>query len=454
VSNKNINIFIIIFFLLFSFKIFCEAPSIDELDPVSPYIGTTLTIKGKNFGDINTSSIFFDKVKLDQYSLNIIEWTDNQIKLVLPDIKERVFIKIKNNGFSTHKQLYTKKIENFEYFNPIRYNLVYSVSLKNIRKNNNVEGRIYLYIPQPILSDILTEVNVTAVDPVPNYVQDNGILIYVIDPAEQSEFNFTQTFTITTLYKKINLDNINKELEYDASSPFYKYYTKTMAPFIIPNHARIKEELLKIIGRKDMPVTEKVRLIRRYVIRKMVHKYPPEDRSPLYAIEHGEGDCLSDCYLFATLLRSAGIPVRFSAGYIFYHEWMVTGRHFWQDVFIPGIGWVPVDISYSHNPGFLKRHDYPSDTDFYFGGTDGRRMAFSEGKTVLMKPDEEGKLVYSTYLTSMQLPHVELSDNNLKVKYQLKHKMDLKEVIKLYDDSKDWFIINNYNKPEENSNSD
>ena len=430
------------FFLLFLFVynlLNANDFHIKELFPINPYIGTRFIITGDGFEGSAKVKLFFNHFLFEYDSLNLISWNDKEIILILPDLKKVNYIKLLNKEKSISKLFFTERLLNVEYFNSVKYTLQYMVNIDKIENKNKEKSKIYIYIPQPILSDELISKNIISIKPAPEYIQDNGILIYEIDPSNQKSFHFEEIIEITTSYKKINFDNTVDTLPYVIDSQFYQYYTKEEPPFIIPNNPIIKEKLNQIIGKEDNTL-EKIKLIYEWVVKKMSHEYPTENRSPLYSIKTGKGDCLSDAFLFASLIRAAGIPVRLNSGYIFYHTWKVGGLHYWEDVFAPGIGWINIDISFSHSPDFLKNHDYPTKKDFYFGATDGRRMAFSNGRIRLMKPDDKGKLVFYKYFGNMQAPRVIPSEKDVKINYKMKKKLLIKNITPLYDLSDDWFF--------------
>ncbi len=428
---------------IYSDEILKEKIKIEEIIPSKPFIGTNINIKGNGFGNTENTFIFFNDTKLESDSLNIIEWNNDFIRLILPEMNTSSNLKMYRGGFISTKSFFTQKLCNIEYFNPVKYTLIYYIDINNIRITNSESGKIFIYIPQPVISEDLVSKNTLIIEPKPDYIQDNGILIYEVDPETQLNFKFKQVFEITTIYKNVSFDNTSDVFEYDRETEFYKYYTGEELPFIIPNHPKVKQKLKEIIGETNKSYLDKARLIYNWSVKRMTHTFTPEDRSPLYTMENGIGDCLSDAYLFATLARSAGIPVRFNSGYLFYHKEVVGGLHFWQDVFIPGTGWIPVDVSLGHSPSFLKYEGYETNKEFYFGGDDGRRMAFCKGRITLLRPDETGKLSFYMYQTQMQNPTVGSSNDKMKIYYTLKKKMDIQEIKPLYDDSADWFLKNN-----------
>lgn len=68
-----------------------------------------------------------------------------------------------------------------------------------------------------------------------------------------------------------------------------------------------------------------------------------------WVMEHREGVCDELTSLFISMLRSLGIPARFISGIsytnldMFENKW---GAHGWAEVYFPGYGWVPFDVTY------------------------------------------------------------------------------------------------------------
>ncbi len=68
-----------------------------------------------------------------------------------------------------------------------------------------------------------------------------------------------------------------------------------------------------------------------------------------WVLENREGVCDELTSLFMAMARSLGIPARFVAGVSytdlpeFEEPW---GPHGWAEVYFPGVGWVPVDVTY------------------------------------------------------------------------------------------------------------
>jgi transglutaminase-like putative cysteine protease len=118
--------------------------------------------------------------------------------------------------------------------------------------------------------------------------------------------------------------------------------------------------------------------------------YPPPERGAEAMLRDRRGDCGEFSSLFAAWCRSSGIPAR-----IVYGSW-AWGRynaHAWNEFWLDGVGWVPVDASLGwamrHQPWNWLGVGLPLRVDAYFARLDGARIAFSYGPEVEPAPPFE-----------------------------------------------------------------
>jgi hypothetical protein len=95
---------------------------------------------------------------------------------------------------------------------------------------------------------------------------------------------------------------------------------------------------------------------------------------PTTLIKRGTGSCSEYAFLYIALCRSVGLPARYEASVV------VRGDdasfddvyHRWCEVYLPGIGWMPVDPSGGDR-------EWPADQARYFGGLANRFMITTHG---------------------------------------------------------------------------
>jgi transglutaminase-like putative cysteine protease len=165
-----------------------------------------------------------------------------------------------------------------------------------------------------------------------------------------------------------------KTLPYDKNSEFYKKYTSEQLPHICFTPG-VKTLADSITGFETNPF-EIVKKIYLWFNKKIpwagALEYSIIPNIPEYVITNKKGDCGMQTFLFMSMLRYKGIPVKWQSG------WMVPpgnkNLHDWCEVYYEGTGWVPVDISYSlqYSPDQKLR-------EFYISGIDSYRLLVNDG---------------------------------------------------------------------------
>lgn len=65
-----------------------------------------------------------------------------------------------------------------------------------------------------------------------------------------------------------------------------------------------------------------------------------------WVLDNRRGVCDEITNLYISLLRSVGIPARFVAGQAYTNIGNKFGNHGWAEIYYPGEGWIPVDVTY------------------------------------------------------------------------------------------------------------
>ncbi len=77
-----------------------------------------------------------------------------------------------------------------------------------------------------------------------------------------------------------------------------------------------------------------------------------------WVLKNKEGVCDEITNLFISLLRSIGIPARFVSGMVYSNLDNKWGNHGWAEVYFPGVGWVPYDVTFGQyawiDPSHIK----------------------------------------------------------------------------------------------------
>lgn len=133
---------------------------------------------------------------------------------------------------------------------------------------------------------------------------------------------------------------------YDKSSELYNKFTKERAPQIVFSEP-IKKLSDKIVGNEEHPLTV-IRKVYTWIDNNIpwasAREYSTISNIPEYVIDNKHGDCGQQTLLLITLLRYNGIPAKWQSGW-----YLIPGNvnlHDWAEVYIEGVGWVPVDPSF------------------------------------------------------------------------------------------------------------
>ena len=80
-----------------------------------------------------------------------------------------------------------------------------------------------------------------------------------------------------------------------------------------------------------------------------------------WVIQNKYGVCDELTNLFISMLRSVGIPARFVSGQAYSNVLDNFGNHGWAEVYFPGYGWIPFDITFKQlgwvDPSHIKMRD-------------------------------------------------------------------------------------------------
>jgi len=69
-------------------------------------------------------------------------------------------------------------------------------------------------------------------------------------------------------------------------------------------------------------------------------------QNSLWVLQNKKGVCDEITVLFIAMLRSQGIPAKFVSGQSYTNVLSAFGNHAWAEVYFPGKGWVPFDVTY------------------------------------------------------------------------------------------------------------
>jgi transglutaminase-like putative cysteine protease len=169
---------------------------------------------------------------------------------------------------------------------------------------------------------------------------------------------------------------------------------------LVPIDGRIRELALQVTKGKRTDL-EKARAIYEHVTASMRYDKSGEGwgrGDALWACDSKRGNCTDFHSVLIGMARAVGIPAKFAIGFPLPAErgaGEVPGYHCWAELYVKGIGWIPVDSS--------EASKHPEKREYFFGAHDENRIQLSVGRDLTLRPRQKGEpLNYFVY------PYVEV----------------------------------------------
>ncbi|MCA9349570.1 transglutaminase domain-containing protein [Candidatus Saccharibacteria bacterium] len=225
------------------------------------------------------------------------------------------------------------------------YNLTLNLEINNTTKD--LEEYQVLLPPNTINQ----EVYINSIEPLPDntYLDQDGnvVAIYQLDPGQNikfvSDINLAVRQEKYNLVSSVGLEDLPAEITSKYLDSTENWPSKDPA-FLIQTNA------IEIL---DQSIVGIIRSVQNYM--KDNHKYSPvkridQFRAPVIETISSDVALSSLEYqdLMLTILRRFGVPTRMEFGYAYSDKLKLTdsmtdSQHFWLEVYIPDLGWVPLD---------------------------------------------------------------------------------------------------------------
>jgi Transglutaminase-like superfamily len=208
--------------------------------------------------------------------------------------------------------------------------------------------------------------------------------IYMENKAEKGK---PTIFRISYSYRSSGLyfdPSALKILPYNKNAGLYRKYTAEHLPQICFT-SNIRHLADSITGNEENPF-EIVRKIYYWFSNNIpwagALEYSTIPNIPEYVLANLRGDCGMQTFLFMSMLRYKGVPVKWESGWNMQPD--CKNLHDWSEVYFEGIGWVPVDISYG-----LQYSDNQKTKEFYISGIDSYRLIVNDGVAGTLYPTKK-----------------------------------------------------------------
>lgn len=390
-----------------------KMPYITELDNKQHYVGSTVTINGKNFGLMRNGAkvIFSWKEDGSQQTENLLcsdsdyeYWSDESIQVRVPDgaVTGVVTIETDKGASNAYPFAVAKDAGEKIFSKKCTYAVNLAVEIKNIEleKNANqnasdkVPPSIALRIPLPPITSAQRAVQVTESQPAPLIENLSSTMVHDLRLENDSAnaFKLNHSFVITTYAQNTRINEKNIKPYTKNCLQKMAQYTKSSSA-VPSNNDKIMTLAKQIAGKEKNPYIQ-ARLLYKHVTSNFKISDGLKVRETNYdtVLFWKSGDAYDITMLYCALLRSLNIPAMPVAG-ILVDSAMKTQAHWWVELYLENVGWVPVDVALGAGMPY-EQFGEAKDNDFYFGNLDGQHIAFSCGENQLQQIVSNGKIVY------------------------------------------------------------
>ncbi|NOK57408.1 MAG: hypothetical protein GFH27_549309n143 [Chloroflexi bacterium AL-W] len=262
------------------------------------------------------------------------------------------------------------------------YSLASQVSMQ-YSFTNTQSTPLELWLALPPTLPMQQHVRIEGMTPDPVQIQHddlnlNRLAFFHLDSQE------TLQFTIRALLYNADYQPSSLDTNITLSEAERAFFLRSSR--LIQVSGEVRAEARRIVGDADTHL-EQVRRLYLHLIKHFHYQWPPDDRGSEAMRQRHRGDCGQYSFLYAAWCRSLGIPCRVLIG-----SW-VRGHmqaHVWNEVYIDGSGWVPLDSSVHQT---ALRVPILADIDWrlqrlekQFGRLAGNRLAFSIDPDIPLYP--------------------------------------------------------------------
>lgn len=291
------------------------------------------------------------------------------------------------------------------------FELTYTVNVKDVPQNAST---LNMWIPQPTSDEDQQIIDVKIESPYPVSINrdqkyGNTALFLTVQNPPAEGFTIKATYKVTrSEILTANMDHPrNFTFENDQNNEQFSKQSATgkgaeeFSKWLEPGKYAVMNEAVKRFAEEATAGREgtldKARGIYEFILSKMEYnkQIPGWGEGNVERVclaidggESGTGNCTDFHSLFASMMRSQGIPVKFEMGYPLtpgknQTEAKKGGYHCWAKFYVAGMGWIPVDISEA-------RKDM-SQKEYFWGAVCENRIKFSEGRDIKLPQQQSGE---------------------------------------------------------------
>ncbi len=239
--------------------------------------------------------------------------------------------------------------EDFLKYNGLDMNIDINANIDLIPSGDNpradfIMGELYLF-PQVTETQSVSNINYNSNPNADIKVMDDKVVYKWVKPMTSISFSYKSNVKTSN-----NIPKVDKKIEFPLKNldPDYVIYTEPTEYIDINSDIRKKAKEL-VSGEDDyydalFNIADWVRTNIEYNLSTVTVEAVQKSS---WVYKNREGVCDEITNLFISMARSVGIPARFVSGVAYTtQEESNWGNHGWAEVYFPGYGWVPFDVTY------------------------------------------------------------------------------------------------------------
>jgi len=398
-------------------------PYVRVIEPQAAKIGEKIVIRGMNFGlEIRASRVQFAWVGGTQggsagedYSqlvdarvsdLDYLNWSDSEITVRVPD------------GASSGNVLVTsdKGRSNSVYFEVLggagtksypkkrTYSVQYGVHVAVSAASG--DNQLYLWLPRIQEAPEQKNIRLVNQDPKPLLADVGGVSLFALTNLQKGQkARVGMSFLFDRYRVETQIAAARVPVTYDGVPELFKKFTA--ADDFVPSGNPKAVQTAKSVTEWERNPYLKARLLYDWMLSKFSYARSEGVPDVAAAFDSRKGGAYLYAAVYCALLRASGVPARMVGGYLAGDANQPTQRHFWDEFYLDGFGWVPVDPLLGDEKQFLPVALGPEldNREFYFGNLDEYHVALTKGSVAVSQMNPEGKVLRRPnipYLLSIQ----------------------------------------------------
>jgi transglutaminase-like putative cysteine protease len=308
-------------------------------------------------------------------------WSDKEIRVRVPDGASSGALSVSGPAGSSNGVFFrVAAAPGIKRFKDRRsYSLSQGVSITKVKASGPNE--LYLWAPRPAESASQRVSKVLGQEPPPLVPDYRGTALFRFkDLASSRDLAMTQSYLVQVWAVETQVEADRVQARPEGAPPAMGAWLA--ADERVPASAPEVVAAAKRAAGGERNPWRATRQVWDWMTRNIAWTSSHEHARPQDALADKSADSWSYALLSCAILRAAGVPALPVAGYLVDPSRKAV-RHYWVEVYLYGLGWVPLDpiLGTGASPGGVQVAW--EDRSRYLGSMDNRHLAFSRGTSLL-----------------------------------------------------------------------